>query len=105
MEIFVSIIGLTIIIAVVFLLIAIIPVLFGKLFFRWSKRRALYVLSESFSTIIATAIVSLVITGLVLLIGILFKQEWAFSGGLLILYVFWTAIKAVRENIRNSKWM
>ena len=105
MEIIIAIIGSIIIIAVVFLLIVIIPVFVGKLFFRWSNRRVLYVLSESLSTIIATAIGALLLTGLILLIGMLFKQEWAFSGGLLVVYTFWIAIKAVRENIRNSSNM
>jgi len=105
MGIFLTIIGAIVIIAIVFLLIVIIPVIGGKLLFRWSGRRVRYVLSESLSTIIASAVGSLVLTGLILLIGMVFKQQWAFSGGLLLIYVFWIAIKTVRDNIRASKGM
>jgi len=105
MGIFLTIIGAIVIIAIVFLLIVIIPVIGGKLLFRWSGRRVRYVLAESLSTIIASAVGSLVLTGLILLIGMVFKQQWAFSGGLLLIYVFWIAIKTVRDNIRASKGM
>jgi len=47
----------------------------------------------------------MIVTGLILLVGLVFKQQWAFSGGLLIVYTFWIAIKAVRQNIRQSKNM
>ena len=105
MEILVTIIGAIVIIAVVFLLIVIIPVIVGKLLFRWSGRRVRYVLIESLSTIIASAVGALVLTGLILLVGMVFKQQWAFSGGLLLIYTFWVAIKAVRDQIRTSKGM
>jgi len=105
MEVVGTIIGSMVIIAVVFFLIVIIPVFFGKLLFRWSGSRVRHVFSQSMSTIVAAVVGSLLLTGLILLIGMVFKQEWAFSGGLLIVYTFWIAIKAVRENIRSSKGM
>lgn len=88
-----------------FALIVLIPVLFGKLVLRWSKARCKYVLSNSFSSILTSLITSLIITGLILLIGLVFKQQWAFSGGLLIVYVFYLAIKSVVANIKSSKRM
>jgi len=105
METIGTILGIVVIVAVVYFLIAIIPVAFGKLIFRWSGRRIRHILIESMSTIIATAVGSLVLTGLVLLVGMVFNQQWAFSGGILLLYTFWIAIKAVRENIGNSRGM
>lgn len=91
--------------ALAFILVVAIPVFIGKLLFHWSKQRVKYIVSNSLSTIFTSLITSLIITGLILLIGILFKQQWAFSGGLLIVYVFWMAIKTVSENIKNSKRM
>ena len=86
-------------------LIVLMPVLVGKLIFRWSKARVRYIVTEAAGTIVSSVVASLVLTGLILLVGLAFKQEWAFSGGLLILYTFWTAIKAVRDAIRQSKGM
>jgi hypothetical protein len=105
LEIVGAIVGSILIVAIVFLLIVIIPIIVGKLFFRWSRRRVRYVFSESMSIIVASVVGSLILTGLILLVGIVFKQQWAFSGGLLLVYTFWIAIKAVRENIRNSRGM
>lgn len=105
MEILGVIVGSIVIIAVVFLLIVIIPIIVGKLLFRWSGRSVRYVFHESISSITAAVVGSLVLTGLVLLVGMVFEQQWAFSGGLLVVYTFWIAIKAVWENIRNSKGM
>ena len=105
MEIVLTIIFSVIIIAIVFFLIVIIPVVVGKLLFRWSGRRMRYVISESMSSIVAAVVGSLLLTGLVLLVGMVFKQEWAFAGGMLIIYTFWIAIKAVKEKIRNSRGM
>jgi len=105
MDIVITIVCVVLIIAAVFLLIVCIPIAFGKLFLRWSNRRVRYIFSESMSTIIGAAVGALILTGLVLLIGTVFKQQWAFSGGLLIVYTFWIAIKAVKENIQNSRRM
>jgi hypothetical protein len=105
LEVIGTIIGIVVIVAVVYLLIVVIPVAIGKLFFRWSRRRVSYVFKQSMSTILASVVGSLVITGLILLVGIVFKQQWAFSGGLLLVYTFWIAIKAVKENISNSGGM
>lgn len=88
-----------------FVLIVAVPALAGKLLFRWSKARVKYVVSQSTSAIVTSVVTSLIVTGLVLLIGVVFKQQWAFSGGLLIVYTFWVAIKAVRQAIRESKRM
>ncbi|HHW93635.1 MAG TPA: hypothetical protein GX734_03985 [Clostridiaceae bacterium] len=103
MDIFLTIIGAVVIVAFVFFLIVVIPIIFGKLFLRWSGKRMRYVFSESLSTILAAVIGSLVLTGLILLIGLVFKKQWAFSGGLLLVYTFWIAIKVVRENIWRSR--
>ena len=86
-------------------LVVLLPVLVGKLFLRWSRVRCGYVLKESFSAILGSLVVSLILTGLILLIGFIFKQKWAFSGGLLFVYLFWVSIKTVRETIRSSKGM
>ena len=64
-----------------------------------------YIFSESLSTIVAAVADSLLLTGLILSVGLVFKQQWAFSGGLLLVYTFWIAIKAVRENISRSRDM
>ena len=93
------------VIALAFVLIVALPVLAGKLFFRWSKKRVQYIVSQSTGTIVTSVVTSLIITGLILLIGLVFHQQWAFSGGLLIVYTFWTAIKAVRQAIQQSKRM
>jgi hypothetical protein len=93
------------VIIVAYLLIVIIPVGLGKLLFRWSGTRVLYILGTSLGAIIGSVVASLLLTGLILLIGLVFQQEWAFSGGLLIIYTFWVAIKSVRETIRESKGM
>ena len=85
-----------------FVLIVAIPVLVGKLFFRWSGNRVKYIVSQSVSAIVTSLVASLIITGLILLVGLVFKQQWAFSGGLLIVYTFWIAIKAVIASIRGS---
>lgn len=105
MEVIYTVIFAVVIVAAVFFLIVVIPIIFGRLFFHWSAPRARFVFSQSLSTIVAAVIGSLVLTGLILLVGIVLKQQWAFSGGLLLVYTFWIAIKAVRENIRNSKRM
>jgi len=94
---------LTIILA--FVLIVALPVLAGKLFFRWSARRVRYIVSQSTSAIVTSVVTSLIITGLILLVGLVFHQQWAFSGGLLIVYTFWTAIRTVRQAIEQSKHM
>lgn len=105
MNTFLVILMALIVVILAFMLIVCIPVLFGKLFFKWSKQRVKYIFSTSFSTIVSTVIVSLILTGLILLIGVVFKAQWAFSGGLLIVFVFWTAIKSVIQCIKESKNM
>lgn len=105
MEIIYTIIGSFIIVSTIFFLIVIIPVFFGKVFLRWSKTRVNYIFSQSLSTIVASVIGSLVLTAFVLIVGVIFNQEWAFSGGILLVYTFWTAIKTVKQNILSSKRM
>ncbi len=105
MSTFAAVVFAVIVVILVYALIVALPVLAGKLLFRWSKQRVKYIVSQSASTIITSVVTSLVITGLILLVGMVFKQQWAFSGGLLIVYTFWIAIKAVRQNIRQSKNM
>ena len=100
-----AIITAVFIIVAMFFLIVVIPIIFGKLLFRWSGKRIRYIFSQSLSTIVSAVIGSLILTGLILLVGMVFKQQWAFSGGLLLVYTFWIATKAVRENIRASKGM
>lgn len=105
MNTFTAIVFAILVMLLAFALIVAIPVLSGKLFFRWSQQRVKYVVSESTSAIVTSVVTSLIITGLILLVGLLFKQQWAFSGGLLIVYTFWIAIKAVRLAIQQSKRM
>ena len=88
-----------------FVLVVALPVLVGKLLFHWSKARTRYIVSQSTSAIVTSLVITLIITGLILLVGVVLKQQWAFSGGLLIVYTFWTAIKAVRQAILQSKRM
>lgn len=105
MDVMLTVVGIILIVAAIFFLIVVIPILFGKLFFRWSRKRIRYIFSESLSSIIAIVIGSLVLTGLILLVGVVLKREWAFSGGLFLIYTLWEAIKTVRENIQFSKDM
>ena len=105
MRIFAAIVFAILVIILAFALIVALPVLVGKLFFRWSKQRVQYIVSQSTSAIISSVVMSLVITGLILLVGLVFKQQWAFSGGLLIVYTFWIAIKSVRQAIQQSRGM
>ena len=67
---------LTIILA--FVLIVSLPVLAGKLFFRWSARRVRTIVSQSTSAIVTSVVTSLIITGLILLVGLVFHQQWHF---------------------------
>ena len=92
-------------IALALFLIVGLPVLFGRLFLKWSKERAKFIFSQSFSEIVASVVLSLIISGIILLVGLLLKKDWAFSGGLLFLYTFYTAIKTVRANIKASRAM
>ena len=103
MNTLIVIISVILIMVVAFVLIVAVPVLIGRLLFRWSAQRMKYIFSQSMSTIVTSVVVSLIISGLILLVGLVFKQEWAFSGGLLFVFTFWTAIKAVRQAIKNSK--
>lgn len=103
MSTFAVVIFAILVVLLVYVLIVALPVLAGKLLFRWSKQRVKFIVSQSTGTIITSVVTSLIITGLILLVGLVFKQQWAFSGGLLIIYTFWIAIKAVRQNIRQSK--
>jgi len=103
LEVVATIIFSIAIIMFAFSIIVVIPLIVGKLLFRWSGRRVRYVFSESMSTIVVAVVVSLLFTGFVLLVGIVFEQQWAFSGGLLVVYTFWIAIKSVWKNIRDSE--
>ncbi len=105
MNVVAAILCAVLLIAAIFTLIVAIPIGVGKLLFRWSGNRTRYIFKQSMSTIVAALVGSLVLTGIVLLVGVVFKQKWAFSGGLLIVYTFWVAIKAVRDSIRSSKRM
>ncbi|MDI9497215.1 MAG: hypothetical protein QM270_01850 [Bacillota bacterium] len=105
MEVFYVIVAAVLVIAAAFFLIVVIPCVFGRVFLRWSAARTRYVFSQSLSSIVAAVVGSLALTGLILLVGMVFRQQWAFSGGLLLVYTFWTAIKTVRENIRVSRRM
>ena len=105
MKIVAAIIFAVVIIIVVFMLIVLIPVIVGKLFFKWSKNRIKYILSKSLSSIMGAVVISLILTGLILLVGMVFKATWAFSGGLLIVYTLWVAIKSVIQAVKESKYM
>lgn len=94
-----------IILLLAYALVVLIPVGFGKLFLSWSGKRCRYILSQSFSSMIVSLVVTLVLTGLILFVGVVFKQQWAFSGGLLFVYIFWLSIKTVVNNIKLSRGM
>jgi len=89
----------------VFLLVVGVPIAFGKLFLGWSNRRIKYIFSNSVSSVMSSVVISLILTGLILLVGLVFKQRWAFSGGLLLVYLFWVSIKSIVGFIRNSRGM
>lgn len=89
----------------VFLLIVGVPIAFGKLFLGWSNRRIKYIFSNSVSSVMSSVVISLILTGLILLVGLVFKQQWAFSGGLLLVYLLWVSIKSIVGFIRNSRGM
>lgn len=105
MNTFAAIVFAILVMILAFALIVALPVLVGKLFFHWSAGRVKYIVSQSTSTIVTSVVTTLIITGLILLVGLVFRQQWAFSGGLLIVYTFWTAIKSVRQAIQQSKRM
>lgn len=105
MKIFGTIIIIVLIVLVVFLLIAGIPIVFGKVFLGWSNRRVKYIFSNSMSSVLSSVFISLIITGISLLVGVLFRQKWAFSGGLLLIYLFWTTIRSIVDFIKSSKGM
>lgn len=89
----------------IFLLIVGVPIAFGKLFLGWSNRRIKYIFSNSVSSVMSSVVISLILTGLILLVGLVFKQQWAFSGGLLLVYLLWVSIKSIVGFIRNSRGM
>ena len=89
----------------VFLLVVGVPIAFGKLFLGWSNRRIKYIFSNSVSSFMSSVVISLILTGLILLVGLVFKQQWAFSGGLLLVYLLWVSIKSIVGFIRNSRGM
>ena len=105
MNTFTAILFAILVMLLAFVLIVAVPVLIGKLFFHWSKNRVKAIVSQSTSAIVTSVVTSLIITGLILLIGLVFNQQWAFSGGLLILFTFWTAIKSVRQAIQQTRRM
>ena len=100
-----TIIIILLIVIAFFLVIVGIPILFGKLFLKWSNRRINYIFTNSMTTVLTNVVISLIITGLTLLIGIVFKQQWAFSGGLLLVYILWLTVKAIAIHIKESKNM
>ena len=89
----------------VFLLIVGVPIAFGKLFLGWSNRRIKYIFSNSLSSVMSPVVISLILTGMILLVGLVFKQRWAFSGGLLLVCLLWVSIKSIVGFIRNSRGM
>ena len=89
----------------VMLLIVAVPVGFGRLFLRWSGKRASFIFSQTASDVAAGVVGTLILSGLILLVGSLLQAKWAASGGLLLVYTFWIAIKAVANNIKSSRRM
>lgn len=105
MEVLGEIVIIVLLVLGIYLIIVGIPILFGKIFLGWSNQRISYIFSNSMATVISSVVVSLIVTGIALLIGIVFNQPWAFSGGLLILYMFWITIKSVYGFIKESRRM
>ena len=53
-----------------FILIAAIPLLFGKIFLKWSNKRVRYIFLQSMETVITNTVSSIILTGILLFIGI-----------------------------------
>ena len=70
-----------------------------------SKRRFMYIVKESMSSFLYLLAGSLVLTGIVLLVGIVFKQEWAFSFGIFFILFIWYFFKSIYNAIKNSRGM
>ena len=72
MSTFAVVIFAILVVLLVYVLIVALPVLAGKLLFRWSKQRVKFIVSQSTGTIITSVVTSLIITGLILLVGLVF---------------------------------
>ncbi|MCL2083739.1 MAG: hypothetical protein FWH06_00590 [Oscillospiraceae bacterium] len=70
-----------------------------------SKRRFKYIIKETTVSMLVFLVGSLCLTGFALLIGYVFKQNWAFSAPMLIVLLIWNWIKSVRQAFRDSKGM
>ena len=70
-----------------------------------SKRRFMYIVKESTSSFIYLIIGTLVLAGFGLLVGKVFKQDWAFSSGLFVILFIWYFIKSIYNAIKNSRGM
>jgi hypothetical protein len=57
------------------------------------------------SSFLALIVGSLVLTGFVLLVGKLLKQDWAFSAGLFIIIFIWYFFKSIYNAIKSSRGM
>jgi NADH:ubiquinone oxidoreductase subunit 5 (subunit L)/multisubunit Na+/H+ antiporter MnhA subunit len=68
-------------------------------------KRIKYILKESLTSVLVFLIGSLVLTGFVLLAGFVFKQDWAFAPGILIVALLWNVIKNIYKAIKDSKHM
>ncbi len=68
-------------------------------------KRVQYVIRESLTSVLIFLIGSLVLTGITLLVGLVFKQDWFFAPGILIIALFWYLIKSIYKAIKDSKYM
>ena len=70
-----------------------------------SKQRIKYILKEATGATIGCLVGTLILTGLVLFVGFILRQDWVFSAPLLILILIWNLYTTVRDAIRDSKGM
>ena len=105
MEVIGMVIIIFLLVMAVFLLMIGLPIAIGKVLLGWSNKRIKYIFTNSMSSVFQSVTISLILTGLVLLVGIVFRQQWAFSGGLLLVYLLWTTTKTIIEYIKSSKNM
>ena len=88
-----------------FILIAAIPLLFGKIFLKWSNKRVRYIFLQSLETVITNTVLSIILTGIILFIGIFLNSDEVFSGELLLFWLIIWSFKSIVNNIKASKNM
>lgn len=69
------------------------------------SKRLNYIFKETGWFIILFILGSLFLTGIALIIGHIFNQNWVFAPGILILALFYYTIKKVIKTIKESKYI